>query len=857
MRTWSRKFVPLGVFVLALAAVCPSAHATARMSFTIVPADFAEPIRVELVLPSGATQVIEPTETQFAVQPEGEPGTYRMNITAGDTEGSAEVEVPRYGVVNVTYDTLTPEDRIKISTTAEIEQITVTARRVEEPLQKAPVAITALSQTDLDNSYVTNIHKLALVTPNLYMEKNTGTSSGGKAAIRGIGEDESFFTSDTPVGIYIDDVYIPRQTGAMFDLYQTERVEVLRGPQGTLYGRNTSAGAIKIVTVQPENEFHLNVEGELGNYDRIGVRALVGVPVTDKFAFQLAGMVRNHKGFDENLYNGDDVNDQDIWGARASLRFFPTDRWDILVVGDVLRERSTPGYPLGFVPQPPYINGFGVGLPNFDEQLDGDTDAHTLLSDVTDPLNDLDQEGAYARVSWQASDNLTLKSITSWRSMSNLLFLDADGQVGNQFLPGVIPEFLPLFHLYQDQNQDQFSQELQLLGTIGNSIDYVGGIYYFNENNDQITENVVLAPFGANRYTDVDLTTDSIAGFASFDFRLLENLTLTAGGRYTEDTKDFDIIAFNPDGSQLIACVAPDGSVVSSRTPCTPDAPPGSVDTPVQKQLKETWSRFTPRLALSWSASPTVLAYLDISAGFKSGAFDGRANEGSTILPLEPIPPEDILNYEIGIKSDLLNRLWRLNVAAFFTQFDDLQGTGTDPAGNFRRFSIGDAEIKGLEVETIVVPANGFQLIGNLGLLDTEFTKINFDQAIDCAPYGTGDIDLKLKYAPETSYRIGALYSTPNRIAGGYWTFGANYSYKSELYLGSCNAGCQTQVGYGLVDATVAYEIQEGRWRFSLNGDNLTDEDYITGVFAFPGLNSLVGYIGAPRTVTANVRYQY
>jgi len=846
------------VLLLAAILVCSTAEGTAGLSFRISGADPAEPITVEITAPDGTIETIEVAETAFTYQPPGEPGTYRVTFTMGEESASADFSVPDYGKVSVVYQPDAVNEKIIIDEPGPIENIMVTARRVEEPLQKVPVAITAMTHKDIEDQHITNIQELALATPNLWMEKNTSSSSGSRAAIRGIGEDESMFTSDTPVGIYIDDVYIPRQLGAQFDLYETERLEVLRGPQGTLYGRNTSAGAIKLISKQPGQEFALNLEAGFGNEGRLDARGSVSVPVADWFTFQVAAMTRNHDGFDENLYNGDLVNDQDIWGARLSLRFMPSDSFDILVVGDILTERSTPGFPLGFVPQAPFINSFGVGEPNFNHQLDGDTDAHTLLSDLESPyLNDLDQKGVYANLGWQATDKLTIKSITAWREMDSHFIVDGDGQVGNQFLPGIIPDFLPLFHIMQDQTQDQFSQEFQLLGSAGNKVDYVAGLYYFTESNQQFTENAVLSPMGFNRYTDSSLDTRSYAGFASFDFRLLDNLTLTAGGRWTEDTKDFDITVFYPDGSQMIACVGPNGEIVNSRLPCDPDAPPGSVNTPVEKHLEESWSRFTPRLALAWNARENILAYVDISTGFKSGAFDGRANEGSTVLPLEPIPPEDIRSYEIGMKGDFFRNTWRLNIAAFLTDYDDLQGTGTDPDGNFLRFSVGDVRTSGAEFETIVVPVDGLQLTGNLALLDTEFTEQNFDQAVDCAPYGTGDIDLELKYSPKTSYRLGALYTTPKKVAGGYFSFGANYNYKSKHYLGFCNAGAQTQKAYGLVDGIVAYDTANGRWRFELAGKNLTDEDYIIGVFAIPGLRIVSGYIGAPMTYTFMAKLRF
>jgi iron complex outermembrane receptor protein len=177
---------------------------------------------------------------------------------------------------------------------------------------------------------------------------------------------------------------------------------------------------------------------------------------------------------------------------------------------------------------------------------------------------------SYAKVSWQATDSFTFNSITGWRDQDWLFLTDGDAQVGNQLLPGIIPEFLPLFHIFQDQAQEQWSQEFQGLGAIGNGIDYVAGLYYFHEENQQITENVILTPLGFNNYWDTSLTTDSYAIYGSFDFRLLDTLTLTAGGRYTNDDKDFDTKVFHFDGSPLVACLGPDGSIVDPENPGDP-----------------------------------------------------------------------------------------------------------------------------------------------------------------------------------------------------------------------------------------------------------------------------------------------
>jgi iron complex outermembrane recepter protein len=817
-------------------------------------------ITVTLKTPDGSTQTVTDPDGDLILSPKAGPGSYEVTISFGGQSETTTVEVPSRGQIRVIFN---PDVAPRIQTfVAAIEELTVTAQRVEENLQKIPVAVTALTARDLEVRNVQNVQGMAAETPNLYMDINTGTSSGSRAALRGVGEDESFFTSDPPVGIYIDDIYIPRQTGAMFDLYDLERLEVLRGPQGTLYGRNTTAGAIRFVTRQPGNQLRARVEGTVGEFERTDFRGSLSVPLGQRAGFEAATMIRKHDGYDENLVNGAKVNDQDIWGVRGSLRLLPSDTVNILVTGDYLRERSTPGYAVGFVPQPPVIGGFGVGAIDFDQQLDGDTDVHTLQSDLLDPLNDLDQKGVAATITWNASDRLAFKSITGYREMDNLLLLDADGRVGN-FLPAVFGPG-PTFHLFQDQAQKQFSQELHVQGRPSGRASYIAGLYFFHEENQQRTENVIFSPLGRNNFWDTGLDTDSYAVFGSATIRASDRLTLTAGARYTSDNKVFDTIVYRASGQfpqvasqQLIACVAPDGRVVGSTRPCDATDPPGSVDTPVEKHLDETWDAVTPRFALDFQATRELLVYASASRGFKSGAFDGRSNNGATVLPLGPVQPETLWAYEVGFKSDWDENRFRLNGTAFLTEWNDLQGTGTDPSGNFKRFSLGDVETKGVELESRWVPVSGLELSGQLGVLDTRFKTVNFNQQVDCASLGTGDAELELKYSPHDSYRLGGLYTTQGVLAGGRFTLGGSVSHKSKYFQQTCNAAATTEDGYTLVDASLAYETRDGRFRIALLGENLTDERYIQGVFAIAGLRMLSAYINPPRRFSVSVRYAF
>ena len=318
-----------------------------------------------------------------------------------------------------------------------LEEVTVTAQRHVESGQSVPLAITALSSEMLERQQIRNISQLDQIVPNIVMNPNTGTSSASKVFLRGVGEDESFFTADTPVGIYIDDVYIARQTGAMFDLFDIERMEVLRGPQGTLYGRNTSAGAIKLVSKKPVlGEYQGLAELTVGSYDRFDVRATGNMPIGENVALQGALLARTRDGYTRNAYDGKFVNDQDVKGVRLSLLAEPTDRFSMLLTSDYIRERSTPG--------------FAVPL-SLDANNDPLADAvpktgsfFTTDSDIgSDWKNDLDQWGVAATLEFSATDDLTIKSITSFRSLDNLLFLDADGDVYGP------PSAAGKFHLYQ------------------------------------------------------------------------------------------------------------------------------------------------------------------------------------------------------------------------------------------------------------------------------------------------------------------------------------------------------------------------------------------------------------------------
>ncbi|MFW2854521.1 TonB-dependent receptor [Sphingomonas sp. TX0543] len=423
---------------------------------------------------------------------------------------------------------------------SERSDIVVTAQRREQNLQDVPIAVTAITAQRIDDEAILNLDRLGANVPNLYLSRNFGTTSGALVFLRGVGEGDSIFTNDPPVGIYVDDVILPRSTGSLFDLIDIERIEVLRGPQGTLYGRNTSGGAIKVVTRRPT----MDVVGGIadltfGSYRRIDARATVNLPLGRDLAVRLSGIFRNQRGWGRNLTNGARVNGQDLQGGRASVLWKPSAALSLYATADLSVERSTPRFPQRFVADASapgrYTNVF--------VQPGGDID--NFRSADTDPLNDTTTGGGSLRIDVKPG-GVMLSAITGYRRLRSRIGFD---QTANP--PGMGSNVI----LLQDQRQHSVSQEIQLSGTVLNGyVDLTGGLYYFNEHNDQLTAVSFATPIGSAeaRFRNGDffnapsraagttgnwspyrpaLDTDSYSAFASATGRIGTRASLTAGLR--------------------------------------------------------------------------------------------------------------------------------------------------------------------------------------------------------------------------------------------------------------------------------------------------------------------------------------
>jgi len=658
-----------------------------------------------------------------------------------------------------------------------IETITVTARRAAENVQDVPIPITVLSEEEIEGKQVINARDVQDVVPNIVFEPNTGTSSGAKIFLRGVGTDESLFTSDPAVGIYIDDVYIPRQTGASFDLFDLERVEVLRGPQGTIYGRNTNGGAIKLYTKKPSSDRAGNLRLSGGSDSEInGDIYLTGG--NDATAVSLSAFYRAHDGYLRDLVNGRDVNDKDVVGARAKLVWDGPDDRLLTVAADTVIERSGSGFASSII-------------------FNDDNDLYTLESGLDDS-NDLDQTGV--SLSYNAFyDGWRLNSITSFRQMDNDLLLDADGTP------------IPRFHLFQDQSQDQLSQEIQFVSTDGEDLQWQVGLFYFEESNDQPTQNIIFAPGVINR---IQQDTTSYAGYGQVNYRT-GGWLLTGGLRYSSEEKDFRVDSVLPDG------VTPNFTFVDS----------------------DDWDTVDYRAEAAYRMSDEVMGYFTVSTGFKSGGFNGR---GGNPAALASYDEEEVTNYEIGIKTDLADRRVRLNLNYYFNQYDGLQFTVLDDFGVFRTINAADTEIQGVEIDLRAILAPRLELTANLGTIDDEFkgSVDTFD------PTG-----IELKQAPDLSYGLGLQYTW--LLDGGYVTGNVNHSFTDSHFQNVANSTLIETQEYSITNVRVAGGPDSGKWDLFAYGRNVGDEVYFQGGFDIAALGIGVAYVNRPAHYGAGFTYRW
>ena len=729
--------------------------------------------------------------------------------------------------------------------------IVVTARRREESIQDVPLSITAISGEALAKSGTLEITEIAQEVPNLTLEVSRGTNTTLTAFIRGVGQQDPVAGFEAGVGLYVDDIYLNRPQGAVLDIYDVERIEVLRGPQGTLYGRNTIGGAIKYVTAALPDETEIKVRGTYGSYNQADLIVTASTPVSDSLKVGVSGARLSRGGFGDNLVQeGVENYNKDVWGARGTIEFDNAPLF-IRLSGDYVKDNSDPRQGHRLLP------GAFSGAPVLDD-----------VYDTRAGLDVVDQEveayGGGLTIAYELNDTMTVKSITGYRKDHSTTPIDFDS----------LPQAdLDVPAIYRNK---QFSQELQFLYE-GDRLSGVLGAYYLDANaftafdvalfTTGALPAVGLPGLNAQTLGDVDTKTWSI--FGDFTYDLTDQFSLSVGGRYTWDKRTSRILRTTFVGGY------------SDLFPPT-DAVPIAVTSDFNGSA--TFKEFTPRASLSFKPNANHTFYATYSKGFKGGGFDPRGQtsqapdlDGDGDIDYADqyeflsFAPETVDSYEIGWKASLLDDSLFISLAAFKGDYTDVQipgSVGVDSNGDGISDSFvgitsnaGDADVNGVEFEGRAVVGRNFAGPGSrltfnwaLGVLDAKYNTF-----IDALGNDVADQRV-FQNTPDVTVNTGFDLGIP--VASGIVDFLGSVSLRSDASQFEL-PGPLDQDGYALVDASIVYTDDSDRWSIGIHGKNLFDQRYIVSGYDFVtgsvlGLEgNLTAFYGDPRRVfvTGQVKF--
>ncbi|WP_447727555.1 TonB-dependent receptor [Sphingomonas koreensis] len=698
-------------------------------------------------------------------------------------------------------------------------EIVVTARRREESLIDVPISMSVVSGDSLIKSGAADITALQDKTPNLTLQIARGSNSTLIAFSRGVGQQDPLWGFEPGVALYIDDVYVARPQGAVLDIFDVERVEVLRGPQGTLYGRNTIGGAVKYVTRRLGSQFKASARASYGSYNQIDLVGQVVVPVGDMLSIGAAVAQYWRDGYGTNLTTGAEHYNKDVLAARLSAEFTPSDNIFIRVAGDRVIDRSNPRHGTRL-------------LPNGADPIYAPTgNVYDTRAGIGDH-NRVETRGLSVTGEVNLSDALTFKTITSWRDGNTDTVIDFDNTI------------LPTLDIPAEYSDRQFTQELQLLYE-GDRIQGVFGVYYLNGRASGAFD-TVLGALNTTTLTAGEVFTKSYAAFGDFSFDLTDQFKISAGLRYTRDEKTGTVFRRNYTG-------------IRSPRFGNAAAIPGLIRSDYTNSRD--FEKLTPRVSLSYQPREDLNFYASYGKGFKSGGFDMRGDAILTPTTVNGYEPETIDSYELGMKGAFLDRTLFVNLAGFYSNYKDQQVTIQVPslAGGIASFvdNAGKGVIYGFEFETRVVPSRNFSASMAIG-----YTNADYKEFFTFIGGGTTPVDVSNQRAfqntPEWTANVSATWSED--LAGGTIAFTPSVSLRSDTQMFELATPALDQDGYALVDASLNWTSGGGRYRIGVAARNLTDARYRVGGYNFPGAvfgNSIIGYYGPPRTVTGTFEVKF
>jgi len=753
-----------------------------------------------------------------------------------------------------------------------IDEIVVTARKKEESLQDVPIAVTAITGDAVEAFGIEAVDDVSSLAPNLYITQTPGSAANIGVSIRGVGGAEPLLTRDTGVGIYVDDAYIARTAGAAFELVDVERVEVLRGPQGTLYGRNATGGAVKFISRKPGEDFGFKQTFSLGRFSQFHSRTSIDTgEIADGLRANVTYLYKSRDGYVDNTLVGNDKDPgaYDNWGVRANVI------WDV-------SEDVQASYAFDYVDidaQPPAFQLFGIsagqatdlaiaGVPPL--RADDNRFEHMALD--FDGASQWQVQGHNLTIVWDLGDGLTVKSISTYRDWDNdELGTDLDGQGGLILGPGggfaglangtIAPVLGPvgpvsLFSATNTREQSQFSQEFQVLGNATDEIDFVFGLYYFDEDfkEDNLQQFVASSGGFGPVIADASLgnairfrydgESKSFAAYATVNWAITDELGTSVGVRYTKDKREFTLF-------QAAGVTSPIGA-------------------------HEDFSNVDWHFNLSYAVNEEINTYFRVASGYNSGGFNPRAGAASTT----PYDEETLINYEVGVKSLLLDNRLQVNAAVFYSDYSDLQ-TDQFQAGSGGASSItvnaADATIFGFEAEIVAAPTEDVTLYLNYGYQDLDYDSFKLLDPGTNLLFDAAD-DAFFAYRPKNTLSTGAEYRMPIgdgmelafRVDGRYaddLTWHATPAFApSGRPLTPFSAGAPgftsiEENGYFLVDARVTLseiEVPGGmKAKIAAWGRNVFDEEYLVSGIDFGLLGFAGGRFGEPSTFGVDITFEY
>lgn len=657
-----------------------------------------------------------------------------------------------------------------------LEEVVVTAQKREQNLQDVPITISAVSEEMIVK---TGVNTISQVIP--MVAGATGSDYGlatNTWAIRGISSNDWTMGSEPSVGVFFDDAYIGRNifaTGAFFDL---NRIEVVKGPQGTLFGRNAAAGAISLISNKPSDENELNLGLAYGDEGQQRYELIGNLAVSDEFAVRLAYQHDEWEGMWEEVNTGDDAYTESDT-VRLTARWNPSDTFEALLRGNYTdadtNYTSAMNIALSTVePGKEYPDKYAVNQPNDEQNED---------------------YGFGLRLTWDINDTMTLASITDVRHAENEYFEDVDGTDNDAAIDAIYGPVTGAITIPVDLagDSDTVYQEFRLSGG-SETLSWFTGVSYYNEDLDAHTYEVYivdtafdLGPIAATILAN-EGDNDSYGVYGDVTWNVNDDFTLIGGLRWSYDEKDWCTNTIQDD-------LGDTGGPTDGKL-CT----------------DEDWDEVTSRLVGQYNFSDDVMVFASFSEGYKGGGYNNSAADtngdfmGDTILSFDP---ETSTAYEVGIKSMLMDGKLQLNASVFYTEFDDLQISTLDLETGLQISNGGDAETSGLEAELNYSPLEGLVLMANYAYLDAEFSD---------GPLDGND----LAYAPDSTFTVGA--NLEHDFLGGTLNWFALYNYTDDFYHDADNVSQEDS--YGLVNARISYTPTDGNWELAIAGDNLTDEDY-------------------------------